>query len=249
MTYHPADERDPAEGPAPVSATRTDLPQVTRTDLPKQTEFRLVGSAPPSDAAWPEEPEELEEEDTAEASPLGGAAPGTLPPVTAPPRAPAPGTAASGTPAPGSAAPGAPSPGTAAPGTPSPGAGSPQAASPATPVATVPNATVPNQARRPAAAGDGGAGIADNEPLLSGLPELRAGWQRAKSAFVDNPRGAVAEAAGLADEAAEALAAALRERRQRIRDTWDGDGPARDTEALRLALLRYQALFNRIVGD
>jgi hypothetical protein len=90
---------------------------------------------------------------------------------------------------------------------------------------------------------------ADDAPLLSGVEELRAGWQRARIAFVDNPRGAVAEAAGLADEAAEALAAALRERRHRIRATWDGDGPARDTEALRLALLRYQALFAKIVGD
>ena len=92
-------------------------------------------------------------------------------------------------------------------------------------------------------------GGADGEPLLPGIEELRAGWQRARTGFVDNPRGAVAEAAGLADEAAEALAAALRERRQRIRDTWDGNGPTRDTEAMRVALLRYQALFNKIVGD
>jgi hypothetical protein len=89
----------------------------------------------------------------------------------------------------------------------------------------------------------------DDEPLLSGVAELRDGWQRARTSFVDNPRGAVAEAAGLADEAAEALAAALRERRQRIRATWDGDEPTRDTEALRLALLRYQALFSKMVGD
>jgi hypothetical protein len=92
-------------------------------------------------------------------------------------------------------------------------------------------------------------GDVDDEPLLSGLAELRAGWQRARIGFVDNPRGAVAAAAGLADEAAEALAAALRERRQRIRATWDGDEPTRDTEALRVALLRYQALFGKIVGE
>jgi hypothetical protein len=92
-------------------------------------------------------------------------------------------------------------------------------------------------------------GDMDDEPLLSGMEELRAGWQRARIGFVDNPRGAVAEAAGLADEAAEVLAAALRERRQRIRATWDGDEPTRDTEALRMALLRYQALFGKIVGD
>jgi hypothetical protein len=88
----------------------------------------------------------------------------------------------------------------------------------------------------------------DDEPLLSGVEELRAGWQRVRIAFVDNPRGAVAEAAGLTDEAAEALAAALRERRHRIRASWDANGSGRDTEALRLALLRYQALFSQIVG-
>lgn len=102
----------------------------------------------------------------------------------------------------------------------------------------------------PPSAGTAGplASGADDEPLLSGLEELRAGWQRVRIAFVDNPRGAVAEAAGLTDEAAEALAAALREQRHRIRTSWDGNGSGRDTEALRLALLRYQALFSKIVG-
>jgi hypothetical protein len=89
----------------------------------------------------------------------------------------------------------------------------------------------------------------DDAPLLSGMEELRAGWQRVKASFVDNPRGAVAEAAGLTDEAAEALAASLRERRHRIRASWDTEATARDTEALRVALLRYQALFDRITGD
>jgi hypothetical protein len=89
----------------------------------------------------------------------------------------------------------------------------------------------------------------DDAPLLSGLEELRAGWQRVKASFVDNPRGAVAEAAGLADEAAEALAAVLRERRHRIRASWDCEATARDTEALRVALLRYQALFDRITEE
>jgi hypothetical protein len=91
------------------------------------------------------------------------------------------------------------------------------------------------------------AAFDEDEPLLPGIEELHAGWQRARIAFVDNPRGAVAEAAGLVDEAAEALAAALQQQRQRIRVTWDE--PGRDTEALRLALLRYQALFNKITGD
>jgi hypothetical protein len=88
----------------------------------------------------------------------------------------------------------------------------------------------------------------DEGPLAAATGELQAGWQRIKAGFVDNPRGSVAEAAGLVEEAAEMLIATLRERQQRIRDTWDGDGPARDTEALRLALLRYQSLFDRMSG-
>lgn len=89
----------------------------------------------------------------------------------------------------------------------------------------------------------------DDLPLLSGMEELRGSWQRVKASFVDNPRGAVSEAAGLADEAADALAAALREWRHRIRASWDTEATARDTEALRLALLRYQALFDRITSQ
>jgi hypothetical protein len=111
------------------------------------------------------------------------------------------------------------------------------------PAPTVPQPilSIPRQPGRPPAD--------DDAPLLRGLEELRAGWQRVKASFVDNPRGAVGEAAGLADEAAEALASALRERRHRIRASWDSEATARDTEALRVALLRYQALFDRITGE
>jgi len=102
---------------------------------------------------------------------------------------------------------------------------------------------MPVQARKPADA---------EGPLVAATGELRAGWQRIKAGFVDNPRGSVAEAAGLVEEAGEMLIAELRERQQRIRDSWDNDwdsdGPARDTESLRLALLSYQSLFDRLSG-
>jgi hypothetical protein len=122
------------------------------------------------------------------------------------------------------------------------GAGAPESADD-DPAPTVPQpiVSIPRQPGRPPAG--------DDAPLLPDLEELRAGWQRVKASFVDNPRGAVAEAAGLADEAAEALSAALRERRHRIRASWDHEATARDTEALRVALLRYQALFDRITGE
>jgi hypothetical protein len=89
----------------------------------------------------------------------------------------------------------------------------------------------------------------DEGPLLPGAGELRAGWQRIKAGFVDNPRGSVTEAATVVEEATEMLVAALRARQGRIRDTWDGDGPSRDTEALRQALLTYQSFFKRITGQ
>ena len=113
---------------------------------------------------------------------------------------------------------------------------------PAAPPRSAPSfSTVPLQPRRAPAGGD-------ETPLVAATGELRAGWQRIKAGFVDNPRGSVAEAAGLVEEAAEMLIATLRERQQAIRDTWDGDGPASDTEDLRLALLRYQSLFDRLSG-
>jgi redox-regulated HSP33 family molecular chaperone len=67
---------------------------------------------------------------------------------------------------------------------------------------------------------------------------------------VDDPRASAAEAARAVEEATGMLIAALRDRQQRIRDSWDSDDPSRgDTEDLRLAVLRYQSLFNRITEE
>jgi len=95
---------------------------------------------------------------------------------------------------------------------------------------------VPVQARRTLPGDEG--------PLLTDADELAVSWSRLKAGFVDNPRGSVAEAATLIEDATETLVAALRARQDRMRDGWDRDG--RDTESLRQALLTYQALFNRI---
>jgi len=107
---------------------------------------------------------------------------------------------------------------------------------------TVPSEVVPARPRRAPGADDEG-------PLLGEIRELRDGWPRIKAGFVDNPRGAVAEAAGVVDEAAQRLIAAVRDRRRQIRETWDGGGATRDTEVLRVALLRYQALFQQLAAD
>lgn len=105
-----------------------------------------------------------------------------------------------------------------------------------------PRPAVPAQVRRVPAADDEG-------PLLGDLSALRASWQRIKAGFVDNPGGAVTEAADVVDEVAQRLITAVRDRRRQIREAWDGDSGARDTEAMRVALLRYEALFGHLAGD
>jgi hypothetical protein len=110
-------------------------------------------------------------------------------------------------------------------------------------------------------------------PLISDADELRTSWQRIQAAFVDDPRDAVADAAGLVEHTAQALTAALRQRQRQLRARWDPDGmpdgveyadsggtaPGAtspdggrqaaddpDTEQLRLLIQRYRALFNHL---
>ena len=122
-----------------------------------------------------------------------------------------------------------------------------------------------------APAGDAAAGL--DSPLLSDTNELHASWQRIQGAFIDDPREAVADAAGLIEHVGQLLAGALRQRQQQLRALWDSDGlpdgvdyadsgsaagtvssgenrPAADggpdTEQLRLVIRRYRALFNEL---
>jgi hypothetical protein len=118
---------------------------------------------------------------------------------------------------------------------------------PAIPQQAVPSRTVPSEAV-PAGAWRAPDAV-DEGPLLGDTRDLRAGWQQIKAGFVDDPRGAVSEAAGVVDEAAQRLIAAVRDRRRQIRETWDGDSAVGDTEVLRIALLRYQALFRQLGAD
>jgi hypothetical protein len=69
----------------------------------------------------------------------------------------------------------------------------------------------------PAAAGLDG-------PLLSDTDELHASWQRIQGAFIDDPREAVADAAGLIEHVGQLLAGALRLRQRQLRALWDRDG-------------------------
>lgn len=122
------------------------------------------------------------------------------------------------------------------------------------------------------AAAESAAGL--DGPLLSDADELRTSWQRIQAAFVDDPREAVADAAGLVEHTAQALAGALRLRQRQLRARWDRDGmpdgveyadsggaapraaspdgdrqaaaDGPDTEQLRLLIQRYRVLFNSL---
>lgn len=69
-------------------------------------------------------------------------------------------------------------------------------------------------------------------------------WRDVQLQFVDSPKEATAQAAGLVDEAVDRLAASLRDQKGRLA----GGGGAEDTEKLRVELRAYRDLLNRILG-
>jgi hypothetical protein len=129
-------------------------------------------------------------------------------------------------------------------------------------------ASIPVPAPRPAAGREPGAADAEglDEPLLADADALRARWQRAQSDFVDDPRAAVADAATLVAQTAQAMIDALEQRQRLLRQEWERDkqrergrrgsqrdgsdlgdpGDPGDTERLRLTMRAYRALFNQI---
>ena len=117
------------------------------------------------------------------------------------------------------------------------------------PARTVPNETVPAMPSEAEPVRTRASYAHDEGPLLGDTRELRAGWQRIKAGFVDDPRDAVGQAASVVDEATQRLIAAVRDRRRQIREMWDGDSAGDDTETLRIALLRYQTLFRQLGVD
>ncbi|WP_344139149.1 hypothetical protein [Luedemannella flava] len=76
---------------------------------------------------------------------------------------------------------------------------------------------------------------------------FRDRWRDVQLRFVDDPRGAAAEAGTLVGEAVEAFTAALARQRQEL-DAWqstEGD----DTEIFRVAVRRYRDLLDKIVSS
>ena len=103
-----------------------------------------------------------------------------------------------------------------------------------------------------------------NAPLLGDAVGLRASWQQAAAEFVDDPRGAVVDAAELVEHTAQTLIGALQQRQRQLRGQWENraaagvngsDGGAGeaggtiDTEELRHLMQSYRALFNQLTNS
>ena len=93
--------------------------------------------------------------------------------------------------------------------------------------------------RDPGGPGDAGAALITDEPAL------REGWLKIQSGFVDDPRGAVTEAAGFISDVTGTLVTALQDRERALRRSWEADGT--DTEGLRNAIREYRSFFEVLV--
>jgi hypothetical protein len=108
----------------------------------------------------------------------------------------------------------------------------------------LPDSGVPGGAGSLAGAGSamGSGSPAEAGPSVGTVASQR--WDRIQAMFVDDPRGSVTQAAGMIDEAIEALVAAARERQAGLAASWqDRDA---DTEELRTTLRGYRAFWNSV---
>jgi hypothetical protein len=69
-------------------------------------------------------------------------------------------------------------------------------------------------------------------------------WRELQMRFVDDPRGATTQAAGLVEDAVQALTASLQ---QRARAIAEQNSTTADTESQLSALREYRTLFNRVL--
>lgn len=79
------------------------------------------------------------------------------------------------------------------------------------------------------------------------MNSLREQWNDVQAAFVDDPQNAVQRAHALVTELVDDLVRTFSQERTTLEEQWKGGGIA-DTEALRVALQRYRAFFNRLLS-
>jgi hypothetical protein len=119
---------------------------------------------------------------------------------------------------------------------------------------TIPTSTTENTEETPATPVPGAPGTGDttgvqaaSAALVAHGAELHDDWARIQSAFVDDPRGSVSQAADLVSQVTSSLVTALHEREQTLRGAWDSHGDqGPDTENLRNALRDYRAFFEML---
>jgi hypothetical protein len=89
-------------------------------------------------------------------------------------------------------------------------------------------------------------GPAGASPAASTSTSPSAPWHEIQAMFVDDPRSAVEQAAGLAGERADALVMSVQERQQALMSAWHGDQAG--TEELRTALQDYRTFWNYLAN-
>ncbi len=103
----------------------------------------------------------------------------------------------------------------------------------------------PSDSTPPAAVPAAAAAPAAKPDTLFDQEEARAfqeRWRDVQLRFVDSPKDAAADAAGLVDEAVEKLTASLRSQREGLTDDTE------DTERLRVQLRGYRDILNRVLS-
>ncbi len=88
----------------------------------------------------------------------------------------------------------------------------------------------------------------DDGVLVGAEPaDLRSRWDDIQATFVDDPAECVQMADGLVAEVVEQLMSGLANVRSRLEAQW-ADGETASTEDLRVALMRYRELFERLLA-
>jgi hypothetical protein len=80
------------------------------------------------------------------------------------------------------------------------------------------------------------------------MAELRRRWAEIQTEFVDDPRTSVRHAHGMVAEVVNELTETFTRERNDLESQWNRQEQP-DTEALRVALQRYRAFFNRLLGS
>ena len=76
---------------------------------------------------------------------------------------------------------------------------------------------------------------------------FRQRWQQVQSRFVDDPRGAVADADALVSDVTQTLSSRFAEQKTTLEQQWSA-GDDVQTEDLRQTMQRYRTLFERLLA-